>query len=178
MGRPAVSVALDGVTSTGLLGEAVESEDRAYRYVLNRRWGQSGPVLCMIMLNPSLADAKTDDPTITRCVTRAMKLSWRGRPYSGLCVLNLFALRSPSPKILRGHPDPVGEENGKWLTGAVAGTDHIMVAWGAHGGLHGRSAAVLELLAAVPLLCLGTCANGEPKHPLYVGYDVPLRPYP
>jgi len=150
----------------------VISGDGAYRYVLNRRWNGTDPVLCWIMLNPSTADADTDDPTIYRCSYRAR--TWG---YGGICVLNLFALRAASPAELWTHPDPVGPENDQWLAGARDGSD-IAVAWGVNGTLRGRDREVLDLLAGGPgrLLCLGRTRGGYPRHPLYVPYDQGLVP--
>ena len=50
------------------LSEAVISQDERHRYSLTRRWGDGPRVCCWIMLNPSTADATTDDPTIRRCI--------------------------------------------------------------------------------------------------------------
>lgn len=38
---------------------------RTWRYILRRRWGR-GPAVGFILLNPSTADEKQDDPTIRR----------------------------------------------------------------------------------------------------------------
>jgi hypothetical protein len=40
-----------------------------------------------------------------------------------------------------------------------------------------RAAAIRELLADVPLMCLGVTASGAPRHPLYVRADAPLVPW-
>src|ERR1700722_11579781 len=98
-----------------MAGEAVISEDGLYRYVLSRRWAD-GPVLPWIMLNPSTADASRNDPTLTRVIRQTIRRRLRGIPYGGACVLNLYALRSPDPSVLRdaqwrGDPDPVGPDN-------------------------------------------------------------------
>ena len=81
------------------------SEDSKYRYWLRRSWkyGGDGQVICFIMLNPSTADALTDDPTIRRCM--GFVRSWGG---SVLSVRNLFALRATDPAELRTASDPVG----------------------------------------------------------------------
>lgn len=172
-----------GMTAAGHLGEADMSEDGAYRYVLNRRWDRSLPVLCWIMLNPSVADAVTDDPTITRCIRRAERWRWRGTAFGGICVLNLFALRATDPAELSAPGvDPVGPENNKWLSGIDADTGSgrrspVIAAWGSLGALRERDAEVCRILAGTELWCLGTTASGQPRHPGRLGYDVQLVPY-
>jgi hypothetical protein len=158
------------------LGEAVISADRAYRYVLNRRWDYAGPIMAWVMLNPSTADADTDDQTIRRCTAIAAREGCRG-----ICVVNLFALRATSPVVLRSHRDPAGPENDRWLEGLAAAPDGpVVVAWGAHAAepwARPRRDKVLALLAGLPLACLGVTAAGEPRHPCRLAADTPLRPY-
>jgi hypothetical protein len=171
------------------VSEAVISADGLYRYVLNRRWAD-GPVMPWLCLNPSTADATIDDPSIRRMCGFA-----RREGCGGICVLNLYAVRSPSPDILRTRdrfkpdlPDPVGPDNDTWLAGladlypiAVIHGDPVVpvvAAWGAHPLAAARVPRVLELLAGVPLVCLGTTRKGAPKHPLYVRGDAPLIPWP
>ena len=80
-----------------MIAETVFSPDRAYRYVLVRRWSTFADkprICCYIMLNPSTADEAKNDPTVERCERRA-----RDNGYDGLCVLNLFAYRSTAPKV-------------------------------------------------------------------------------
>jgi hypothetical protein len=176
-----VSVILSGVTAAGMAGEAVLSEDGAYRYGLTRRWDPSLVPLPWIMLNPSTADEKTDDVTITRCCARALRAG-----YGGIDVLNLFALRSADPGELLRHPDPAGPENDEWLARLATGTPRryravpVAVAWGALGVplLRDRAAGVLAMLDGCRLLCLGTTKDGYPRHPCRLGYDVPLVPFP
>lgn len=82
---------------------AVLSDCKTYRYALWRQFGESERCAAFIMLNPSTADAETDDPTIRRCVDFAA--SWGcGR----LLVLNLFAVRATSPKDMKAHTAPSG----------------------------------------------------------------------
>jgi hypothetical protein len=171
------TVTLNGLTSRGMLGEAVISEDGAYRYVLDRRWDRDLDVMPWIMLNPSVADHETDDATVIRCMTRAIRAG-----YGGICVLNLFALRATDPAQLLRHPDPAGPDNDRWLAGLAEATGHgitpVIAAWGAHGVLYDRDKRVLELLAGCRLLCLGVTKSGQPRHPVRLGYDVPYQPFP
>ncbi|TMF61888.1 MAG: DUF1643 domain-containing protein, partial [Chloroflexi bacterium] len=67
---------------------ATFSADRRYRYRLWRRWDGARPVVAFVMLNPSTADARRDDPTIRRCIGFAK--SWG---FGGVEVVNLFAYR-------------------------------------------------------------------------------------
>ena len=156
---------------TWLRGTATLSADRAYRYVLTRRW-DDGPVMTWIMLNPSTADADTDDPTIRRCIGFA-----RREGCGAIRVVNLFALRATSPNALRASSDPVGPDNDSFLRERTH-AEYVVAAWGAHGGLHGRSHEVRAALRHLPLLCLGVTPGGEPRHPLYVRSSTPFIPLP
>lgn len=145
---------------------------RSYRYALERRWSATGPTAVFVMLNPSTADAFTDDPTIRRCLAFA-----RRENCAALRVVNLFALHSTDPSALYTHPDPIGPDNNSVLTWAVDCTGPVIAAWGTHGALHSRAAAVVRTLRHQALLCLGVTRAGQPRHPLYVPGDAPLRPW-
>ena len=56
-----------------------------------------------IMLNPSVANSKRDDATITRCIRRAQQLG-----AGGIIVMNLFALVAMKRTQIYRVPDPVG----------------------------------------------------------------------
>lgn len=152
-------------------GWASFSDDEVYRYRLGRDFGRPGPVHTWIMLNPSTADAETNDPTVRRC----MGYSWdwgAGR----IIVVNLYALRSTDPALLKTHPDPVGPGNFDAISQAAQGAALVICAWGIHGGDWGRAAArrlyVGELgRPSVNLHHLGLTADGQPRHPLYLRRD-------
>ena len=155
-------------------GEAVFSACGRYRYRLSRRWSAEGGDVVWIMLNPSRADAGTDDPTIRRCI--AFSRHWG---YGGMVVVNLFALCATHPAALHGVPDPVGPQNDAHIAAAFRGTHDspsaardIVAAWGAHPLAAGRSALVLAA-AGGNVLCLGTTQAGHPRHPLYVAAGQP-----
>ncbi len=138
-----------------------------YRYRLWREWGNGFPLL-WIMLNPSTADAQQDDPTIRKCVGFAKQWGF-GR----IEVVNLFALRSTSPKVIKKHYDPVGPDNDAVIIDACRrhNSTGIIAAWGSHGDVLGRAESMKERLMAFRPHCLGMTKNGHPRHPLYVKYD-------
>jgi hypothetical protein len=154
---------------------AVFDSSRRYRYLLTRTWDDSCPPAVWVMLNPSTADAFTDDPTIRRCIRFA---ACHGA--GGIIVVNLFAYRAADPAALRGAADPVGEFNDAFIrqAGQPAGR-LIIAAWGAHGTLGGRADAVTGMLTAAGahLHCLGTTRHGQPRHPLYLPGGTRLTTY-
>ena len=74
---------------------AVFSDCRKFRYALWRMWDGDKPLVMIIGLNPSTADEKVNDPTITRCISFAR--SWE---YGGVYVTNLFGFRATAPTEL------------------------------------------------------------------------------
>lgn len=160
---------------------AVISECGKYRYFLEREitdiFGHlvSDKIMTFIMLNPSTADANIDDPTIRRCKAFAERSSC-GRMY----VVNLFAIRSPSPKVLQETSDPEGPDNYKWVKHAVEHDGPIVCAWGTHGAYLDQDKTMMGWLYhsfARDPFCLGLTKDGHPKHPLYLRKDSPLLPY-
>ena len=157
------------------------SDDQRYRYALGRRWGD-GSLLGWIMLNPSTADAETSDQTVNRVVYFSKR-----EGYGGLWVANPFAYRSPSPAALReaatdGHLGhyAIGPANDEWIARMLGEVPAVVLAWGAHGGEKWalpRVRAVHEMarLSGIRMLCLGTTAGGEPRHPCRLGNAVKLE---
>lgn len=157
-----------------LENDAVISDCRRYRYILRRTWDHDAPRVLIVMLNPSTADAKTDDPTIRSCV-RLCK--WRKD--GGFEVVNLFAYRATDPKELQSAVDPVGPGNDNAIEMALLRCDIAICAWGAHPGAIERGAAVHSLLRLrrPAVFCWGTTKHGAPKHPLYIKSGTPLITY-
>jgi hypothetical protein len=175
------------VTTTDLLVDEQEtlhggssatfSPDRTYRYALTRRWAAGGQVTAFVMLNPSTADAADDDATIRRCIGFARR--WDS---AGLLVVNVFGLRSTDPDALATHPDPVGPDNDRVITAALAGepVGQVVAAWGTNRVVHPDRVQQIRALLhplGLPLMCLGTSLAGHPRHPLYLPGNTPLIPY-
>lgn len=151
-----------------------------YRYRLWRRVGSTLFRVCWILLNPSTADASLDDPTIRRCTGFVKQWGQQadGPEYGWFDVVNLFAFRSTIPEALKTAADPIGPENDAHILDAARGAHLVVCAWGTHGGLRGRSKAVIELLRTngIEPRCLKLSKGGEPVHPLYQpGSLVPVQ---
>ena len=76
-----------------MIREAEFSIDKKERYSLKREWDNSKNKILYIMLNPSLADDKNDDPTIRRLINFTKKFN-----YGGFLVGNIFTTITPNPK--------------------------------------------------------------------------------
>ena len=134
-----------------------------YRYALSRTWDSDLPECVFIMLNPSTADAKENDPTIRRCIGFAKDFGC-----GSLTVVNLYAFRSTDPKKLWLTPDPVGRLNDSFITSAFKAADGpIIAAWGANAE-RGRAQQAMNLARGKEVLALGINKDGSPKHPLYL----------
>jgi hypothetical protein len=163
-------VAALGSTQTQWNRSAMFSDDRRYRYCL-RRWSHSGNPrsLAIVMLNPSTADDKVDDPTTSRMLRFCERDG-----FNDYTAVNLFALVSPHPRDLRRAPDPVGPDNDRWVRTCTAQYDVVVVAWGTNGELMGRARCILETLTR-ELWCFGQTQDGHPKFPLYIPSGTPLE---
>lgn len=156
-----------------------EEPEPLYRYFLSIVWDERLPVLVALMLNPSKADHLKNDPTVARICERARRLG-----FGAVIILNAFAWRETDRLEMLKAAEPVGELNDCYiletLLQAKAKGWTVLVGWGNEGGHRGRSARMARLLrqAEVQAVCLKMCENGEPGHPLYIGYDVPFMPWP
>ena len=157
-----------------MIKDAYISADKVYRYSLFREWDAELPTMLFIMLNPSVADAVEDDPTIRRCINFAKR-----EGCGALEVVNLFAFRATSPADMKSATDPVGPENDKILQDALFDTDtHTVVCgWGAHGPFRKRDQEVLDMIRCTGHIpyALGLTKDGIPRHPLYLKNEAPLE---
>lgn len=167
------------------------SQCSTYRWSL-RRWFSSGwfgpeRVLPWIMLNPSTADEKANDPTLCRII----RWTWTWG-FDGLLVVNLFPYRSPDPRELARwirwdeRQDWVArdalQENWTRAARLLLPYDAAMVAWGAPAGAlaHDAELGAESFFDTVndpdgdrdrmpELFCLGTTQGGRPIHPMARG---------
>jgi hypothetical protein len=152
--------------------DAIRSEDGVYRYWLSRAWGSGDAWAVWVMLNPSTANAFTDDNTIRRIV--AFTKAWG---LDGLVVVNLYGLRATDPRELRPHADPVGPANDHFIAAAIQPESLVIAAWGAHPLAARRAGQVMAAIGAAGVYprSLGTTKAGLPRHPLFVRSDAKPR---
>jgi hypothetical protein len=151
-----------------------------YRYTLTRKWNPDNwddPYrpherrVTWIMLNPSTADATTDDATIRKCI--GFSKCWG---FDALSVLNLFAFRATDWRTLMHVTDPVGPDNDRWVSVILRLNDEphnrLVIAWGMHGTIRLRHLEMYKLLEPFrhKVWCFGLTSNQQPIHPLMLPY--------
>ncbi|MEL6329862.1 MAG: DUF1643 domain-containing protein [Planctomycetota bacterium] len=160
-------------------GTASFSRCRRFRTTLTRVWDDALPTLGWVILNPSTADARSDDPTIRRCVRFGVD-----NAFGSIVVENLFTLRATDPRELARDAAPVGPRADCALRRLAGRTDTIVLAWGAvptstprafRDLRRERIERTLEVLAPADLRVLGRTKDGSPRHPLYARADARLR---
>ena len=162
------------VTKTQVGNDAILSACEQYRYRLTRMIGRTGTCISWVMFNPSTADASKNDATIRKVI--GFSARWG---YSFIDVYNLFAFRSTNPLNLWKAEDPIGDDNEEYLK-MIPWSGCIVAAWGGikvPKEFSGWVDKVRRMLDCRKASCLGTTANGEPRHPLMLSYATQLRPY-
>lgn len=156
-----------------MIRDAHISECGTWRWWLSRFWDTSKPTGAFISLNPSTADHRDDDMTITKDIGFATRWGW-----GGFYKLNLFALRSKDPKALWAADDPVGPLNDETLSLMLKECAVVVAAWGSqdHPRFTSRLSHVLNVLDGTPLHCIGEpTKDGQPRHPSRIAYSTPLK---
>lgn len=160
-------------------GGAVLSDCGTWRYRLDRRVAEVGPVYAFFGVNPSTADASIDDATVRKW--RGFVTRWGG---SRFIVGNVFAFRATDVRELASAADPIGRMNNDHIRAIIAEADILVPCWG------NRSKVPVELrssfhwltqvlqAAGKPVMTFGLSQGGDPKHPLMLGYDTELVALP
>lgn len=151
---------------------------KEYRYLLWRIWDASLPVLIVIMLNPSVADALQNDSTIRLLIERAR----RGH-MGGVIVANAFAFRATDPRMMKSHPAPEAHMQGcndfaiQALLEEPRST--LLCAWGDHIKHRSRKKELACLIyeSRKTPHCIRLTVAGEPCHPLRTPYSLEPTPF-
>lgn len=147
-----------------------------YRYSLGRMWDRRKPLLGIIGLNCSTADATKNDPTVTREIMFAVRDG-----FGGLLKGNVFAYRATDPKAMMAQGfDAIGPDNDRHIQVISCVSGKLVAAWGVHGSFLDQDRHIAELLRHKELFSFGSTKEGHPKHPLYLSKEtalVPWKPY-
>lgn len=137
------------------------SECRNYRYSLWRIWDLSKPLVMFIGLNPSTANEKHNDNTITKVIKIAQ---YNG--FGGVYMMNCFAYVSTDPALLKTNPMSA-ECNNNMLTVIASKCKAVVFGWGNFEIVRstGRDKELIEMFPNAKALHINK--NGSPKHPLY-----------
>lgn len=152
-----------------------------YRWTLVRRW-DGRPMLLVVMFNPSTADHRVDDPTITLICAIAQH-----NGFGGIIVVNAIPLRSSTPAdaVAMANWDKGGvcdwhardrlQDNLVVIQTEVARAGAVLLAWGALGERCSdwMDQVEHEIRCSMPqgseMYCLAKTAGGHPKHPMARG---------
>lgn len=158
---------------------AIISPCGKYRYRLERVTSTYGGLTAVIMVNPSTADATSDDATIRKLKGFGSRNGW-GR----IVVGNLFAYRATDVRELGKAADPVGPDNDAELARLAMEADRVIFAWGPLSKQpkyhRSRWRAVNDIFRRNGLYAssIGEPAQcGHPKHPLMLSYDSAISPW-
>ncbi|MBU9720268.1 MULTISPECIES: DUF1643 domain-containing protein [Bacillaceae] len=146
-----------------------DGEEKKYRYWLECIWNDNLAKVTLIMQNPSRANEKICDQTMTRCINYAEK--WG---YGGIIVVNLFALIATDPSELKYSNDPIGKDNDFYIKKAADESEKVIFAWGEKfGNFRGRSDQIKAIFSGEEVYCIRKTKKGNhPRHPLYLKKDL------
>lgn len=159
--------------NTGIQGDAFISDDGIYRHWLSRIWGSDASYALIMGLNPSTADATTNDATIRREIYFTQ--SWG---FDGFFKVNVMDFRSTNPKSLLTVNNPCSEQNLIIIHRMAGRCSKLVVCYGAiHPKLKHYAKNALDVLKTCnkPIWCFGKTQAGYPKHPLYLSNQTQLE---
>jgi hypothetical protein len=157
----------------GVAGDAMfAGPNDCYRLILTRKWINlfnaytrlPHNFVLWICMNPSVADANVDDPTVNRIIDFSME--WG---FDGMVLMNCCDYRATHPEdLLKEGVVPCSKGNLALIRNTAKEAQRIVCAWGnLHPRLVHHAVDVESALRADrhTLYCLGLNAGGTPKHP-------------
>lgn len=158
------------------------SKCRKYRFTLWRKWTDvfdQKPVhlaemVAFICLNPSTADERKNDATVTRCVNYSK--AWGGR---GFIMLNLFPFRATDPNDMKAESGGMFNSNMKIVSELAPLVKKVVCGWGNHGSFQDADYKMFDTLSGIGLQLnyLRLTGEGCPQHPLYLPKDLEPQPW-
>jgi hypothetical protein len=143
---------------------------------LDRILAPVGPVYALCGINPSTADADTDDATIRKDIGFITR--WGG---SRLIKFNVFGYRATDVRELAKVADPFGPDLDSYTDQIISEADVLIPCWGNRSKIPQKLRPALIRMkeklrdSGKPVMVFGFTKSGDPKHPLMLGYDTLLR---
>ena len=141
-----------------MISKAEFSIDGHNRYSLSRIWENKLPKVLFIMLNPSIANSKKNDPTIRKIISYSK--SWG---FGGVYVGNIYSNISPYPKDIRLIKFHREKKNIESIKKMKEKTELTVFSWGNNEKTPNWLKATIKNPYYIEL-----SKNGIPKHPLYL----------
>lgn len=122
-----------------------------HRYYLHREWSDEGDIACVIMLNPSYADALIWDYSSMRIMNYLVDYHNKdkcGKKYRGMYIVNLFSIvETDSDKLTKiNYEDRYDRNTDEWLETCIDIAEDVFVAWGSNDGRKTRINYIKKLL--------------------------------
>ena len=160
-------------------GELYDENRKTYRYCL---LGKGKNPLIVLGLNPSTADNKNPDPTMRRVIG-----FMESNGFDGFLMINLYPLRTPSPKILKekGFDEKIHKLNLHKIESYLSKIENpsILLAFGSKiQEIKFLKKCLSEIVDVCKKYnpkwkCLKTTKEGHTCHPLYLKSDLKLKPF-
>ena len=146
-----------------------------YRYLLNLEFPepQTGKTLCVVMQNPSLADAVVADKSVQfleRLVFQ--KRIPEFREVNTIEIVNQFAFIQQ--KEFEGSPAAIGDRNDETMRRAFGRADIVLLAWGRNNPYSERQDSITEMLSNFPALEVYKSWK-HPSRGRYENFVIPYR---
>ena len=147
-----------------------------YRYSLERDWSgkDNAPYMLFVCINPSTADAVTDDATVRKCKGFA-KITG----YKRIFIANIYSYRTKDWNLLLSlsQSERLGPDTDNKLIELVSNAGLTAAAWGnLHDNLCKERAdyVIKKIRKICPLYVLGLTCQGYPVHPSRYRYGMPI----
>lgn len=140
----------------------------------------AGKTIAFFGVNPSTADASVDDATVRKWIGFCRR--WGvGR----FIVGNVFSFRATDVKDLRGKIEcgAQGADHHEHIAEIISDADVLVPCWGSSAKipreLRSYPLSLLDLLkrSGKPVMHFGATKDGDPLHPLMLGYKTQLTPW-
>ena len=107
--------------------EAIFNDEHTHRYLWRRVWNKDKPIVCVIMLNPCIADTIIIDTTTTLVVNNIARLE----TFGGVEIVNLYSIVTNKLNFRWNSDEMLNDESSNdYLKKSAEDCDIVILAWG------------------------------------------------